>query len=241
MERGSAVPAEARTSVTVTGNSPPSLPSVTVTEADYCSAGLGAFVSWTYSDPDGDPQSAYQIQIDDTPSFVSPEVDTGKTLSSITSRFVPPPGALIFNTTYTARVRVWDSTGAVSGWQTTTACIGPGCLPSKQWKTPKHAYPLVSFTWSPLLSPSANQPIQFTDLTTFYDTGGTGPRAWSWLFKAPSPSPSSTVQNPIYTYTANGSYTVKETVTDKDGYTCALAKPINVDRPIPVWKEVSPK
>jgi hypothetical protein len=207
-------------------NQPPTVPGVTIVQPDYCVSGPSAFVNWTYSDPDGNPQSAYQVQVDDQGSFQNPEVDSGKVLSSGTSYFA---SGLAFDITSRARVRVWDSGDLVSGWTT-----------SNTWKTPKHAYPLVNFTWSPLLNPSANQPIQFTDQTTFYDSGG-GQRVWSWLFKAPAGSPSSTIQNPTYTYTANGSYTVSETVTDKDGYSCVLSKSINIDKPIPTWKEVSPK
>lgn len=237
VERGLASPVEARTPIAIV-NGLPSATSVNVAEPDYCSSGPAAFVNWTYSDPEGTPQSAYQVQIDNQPSFVSPEIDSGKVLSSGTSYFATP---LVFNTTYKARVRVWDALDAPSAWQEQTSCSGPGCLPSNQWKTPKHAYPAVDFTWLPLLAPAANQLIQFSDLTTFFDVGGVGARAWSWLFNAPSPTPSSTVQNPTHTYTVVGSYNVTETVTDKDGYVCARTKPLSVQRPIPIWKEVSPK
>jgi PKD repeat protein len=205
----------------------PSIPSVTVTEPDYC-RGPGITVDWTYSHPQGLPQSAYQVQIDDTGSAWNEPftVDSGKISSSGTSYFA---SGLAFNITYKARVRVWDSNDNVSDWKE-----------SSSWKTPKHSYPLVDFTWSPS-EPAAKQQAQFTDLTTFYDTGGTGQRAWSWLFKAPSPSPSSALQNPAYTYDSAGFYQVQETVTDKDGYTCPSTKQINISLPIPVWKEVSPR
>ena len=36
-------------------------------------------------------------------------------------------------------------------------------------------------------------------------------------------------------------FNVTNTVTDDDGFTCALTKPIGIERPIPTWKEVSPK
>jgi PKD repeat protein len=228
VERSIAIPAEARTSITAT-NSPPEVSGKTITQPDYCFSGPAVIVSWIYSDPNGDPQSAYQVQVDDKGSFIVNEVDSGKVMLPDTS-YPSGPGLLTWNTTYRARVRVWDSFDLVSTWES-----------SPSWKTPKHAFPLVNFTWSPLLNPSANQPIQFTDQTTFYDTGGIGLRGWSWLFKAPALTPSSTLQNPTYTYAVGGAYDVTETVTDKDGYSCSLNKRINIDRPIPVWKEVSPK
>jgi len=210
-----------------TRNASPTVSTVTVTELDYCTS-LGAYVNWTYSDPESDPQSAYQVQIDNQDSFGSPEVDSGKMTDSGTSYFAG--SGLAFNTTYKARVRVWDSNDNVSNW-----------TESGSWKTPKHAYPYVDFIYSPSDDIPAKQPVQFTDSTTFYDSGGTGARAWNWLFKAPSSSPSSTLQNPTYTYNDPGVYQVKEIVVDKDGYTCDRTKSITIAQPVPVWKEVSPK
>ncbi|MBI2669714.1 MAG: hypothetical protein HYX20_01005 [Candidatus Yanofskybacteria bacterium] len=207
-------------------SSPPSASSVTVTESDYCVSGPGATVSWVYSDPEGQPQSAFQVQVDDLASFNSPEFDSNKVSSGGTSYFA---NNLPFDKTLKARVRVWDSQNSVSNWSV-----------SSSWKTPKHAYPKVNFSWSPL-QPAVNQSVQFTDTTQFFDAGGVGQRAWSWLFKAPAPTPSSTLQNPAYTYTTTGTYNITETVTDKDGYVCALTKPIGIEKPIPVWEEVSPK
>ena len=212
-------------------NQPPSVGSVTVTEPDYCTSGPAAHINWTYSDPEVNPQSAYQVQVDDQGSAWNTPytVDTGKVTGSGTSYFTGggvPPWA--WNVTYKARVRVWDSQDNVSGWKE-----------SGSWKTPKHAYPLVDFTYFPSTDIPAGQPVQFTDQTTFYDGGGT--RTWSWLFKAPAPSPSSALQNPTYTYTSAGNYQVSETVTDKDGYTCPRTEPITIAQPVPVWKEVSPK
>jgi hypothetical protein len=225
----------------VAPNSPPSVTSVTVTEPDYCSSGPEARVNWACSDPEGDPWSAYQVQIDDTgSSWNSPyTVDTGKISGSGTSYFAGggvPPWA--WDTTYKARVRVWDSKDAVSNWKE-----------SSSWKTPKHAYPQVDFSYSPSTDIPAKQPVQFTDLTTFYDGGG-GTRTWSWAFCPGSPtscSPNSSAsQNPTSTYNNAGLYTVIETVTDKDGYTCSCTQQgtcqtINIGLPIPCWKEVSPQ
>ena len=224
-------------------NSPPTVPSVTIIEPDYCSSGPAAYVNWTYSDPENNPQSAYQVQIDDTGSAWNPPYifDCLCQNGTFSGSACPLSGAcdgslnsifasgLAFNVTYKARVRVWDSNNNVSNW-----------TESSSWKTPKHAYPQVNFTYSPSTNIPANQPVQFTDQTIFTDTGGTGQRSWSWLFKAPASIPSSTLQNPTYTYTDPGSYQVQETVTDKDGYTCSITKQVNIALPIPIWKEVAP-
>jgi len=237
----------ATTTVTAT-NQPPSVPNVTIIEPDYCSSGPAAYVNWTYSDPENNPQSAYQVQIDDTGSAWNPPYifDCLCQNGTFSGSACPLSGAcdgsfksifasgLAFNVTYKARVRVWDSNNNVSNW-----------TESSSWKTPKHAYPQVNFTYSPSTSIPANQPVQFTDQTIFSDTGGTGQRSWNWLFKAPASTPSSTLQNPTYTYTDPGSYQVQETVTDKDGYTCSCTQQnscavINIALPIPIWKEVAP-
>lgn len=245
---GFVIRAQDSVTVTVTAPSPPTASSVTVAQPDYCVSGPAAMVNWTYSDPEGTPQSAYQVQVDDIGSAWNPPLVFDCTCSSGvfsgsacplsgscsgsattlgTGNGIPP---WAWQATYKARVRVWDSNNDVSGW-----------TESSSWTTPKHAYPNVNLSWSPL-NPSVNQPVQFTDLTQYFDGSGIGQRGWSWLFKAPSLSPSSVLQNPTFTYDSPGSYFVRETVTDKDGYSCTSGdRLINIGRPIPIWQEVSPK
>lgn len=216
-------------------NNPPTASSVTATPADACVAGPAVTVSWVYSDPDGDPQSAYQVQVDEQgKSFNPPIYDSGKVLSSSNAHYV---SGLPLAKTLQARVKVWDSKGLAS---TVWAY-------SNSWKTVSSTPPAVSFIWYPP-NPGANQDIQFTDQSTCYDVVATGapctgksPGGWLWLFKAPANPPSATVQNPIYKYGVNGSYNVSLTVTDSKNTACTLTKPISIQKPIPIWKEISPK
>jgi hypothetical protein len=218
---------------------PPSVSNVKVTEPNYCSSGPAVTTTWDYSDPEGTPQSAYQVQIDDNNSFNSPEVDTGKVVSASRTYF-GGQGILQFNTTYRARVRVWDSGDLPSNWVVMSICQGPGCAGNQQsWKTPKHAYPMVDFSWLPNPGRS-NEPVNFTDGTTFYDSGGAGQRGWTWDFQTDG-SIDSNQQNPSYTYTSMNTFAVTETVSDKDNFVCSRAKQIQVRRSIPVWKEVPAK
>jgi PKD repeat protein len=219
-------------------------------------------VNWTYTDADGNAQATYQVQIDNDVAFTTPEwdsgvvpqvVSSGSTGSHNTASFgaclaTNPSGTgtgtcrLTWNPgsdpDYRARVRVWDSTGLASGWVNQSSCIGLGCGGGGvRWKTPKHAYPLVDFTFTPP-SPNAGQNTQFTDSTIYADTGSSGNRAWNWTF---GDSTSSNNQNPAHTYVLQGIYNVTNNASDKDGYTCARSKPITVQQKVPTWKEVSPK
>ncbi|MBI2627169.1 MAG: PKD domain-containing protein [Parcubacteria group bacterium] len=126
----------------------------------------------------------------------------------------------------------------------TEASEGSDWVNSPSWKTPIHPYPQVDFncsqdfnTCNPPSIFKTNKQINFADLTIFYDDKGKGQRDWLWNF---GDGTSSIIQNPTKTYTAENIYNVTETVTDKDGYTCSLTRPLNVQRPIPIWKEVIP-
>jgi len=225
-------------------NQPPVTTSVSVTEPSYCTSAPSALVEWSYSDPEGNPQSAYQVQIDDDPAFGSPIIDTGGIACELCRSYFSP-STLAFNTTYHARVMTWDSNNLPSPWQTMTVCTGPGCQPGNtSWRTPQHAYPNnIDFSWTPS-SPAANQIVQFTNTAICYALGNT-PAAcasWAWNF---GDGGSSTSQNPSHSYGSEGSFPVTFSVTDAQGYTCPsgtpLTKTINIQKKIPTWKEVAPR
>lgn len=219
------------------GGSAPSASSVTVTEANYC-AGPKATVSWTYSDPDNDPQSAYQVQVDFAGnSFNKPPVDSGKVQSQSTSYFVSGLG---LNTTYKARVKVWDSRDVASSWTNQTVCVGPGCIGTgSQWKTALHIYPKVAFTWVPP-TPLPKQEIQFTNQAECYDNNNfqNDCKEWAWTF---GDGRISSDQNPDISYSNGGTYNVTLQATDQDGQKCSLTKPITIKSSASIWKEVAPK
>ena len=150
--------------------------------------------------------------------------------------------------TYTAKVIAERSSASPAearvSISVTEAGEGSDWVESPSWKTPTHAYPQVDFNCSQGFStcnpPSifkTNKQINFADLTIFSDDKGKGQRGWSWTFGDGS---SSILQNPTKTYTTENIYNAIETVIDKDGYTCSLTRPLNVQRPIPIWKEVIP-
>jgi len=65
-------------------------------------------------------------------------------------------------------------------------------------------------------------PIQFTD------TSGHNPNSWNWIFPGGSPS-SSTLQNPVITYTAAGTYTVTLTANNMYGIGSTFAQVVTIN------------
>ncbi|MEK7659353.1 MAG: PKD domain-containing protein [Patescibacteria group bacterium] len=216
---------------------PPVLSAVTVTEPNYCVSGPAATIGWTYSDPSGSPQSAYQVQIDDQGSFNSPEWDSclggppnGTCASGNTSTLnSTPQGILQFNKTYRARVKAWNQYDVSSDW-----------IVSSIWRTPNHAYPQVNFFFARVAGQQQlipNDPIQFTDQTVFYDGKGDQNHSWSWFF---GDGGSSTQKNPVKSYSQSNTYNVTLTATDNTNQSCSISKPVNVEKSNPIWKEVNP-
>ncbi|MBP7797386.1 MAG: PKD domain-containing protein [Thermoanaerobaculaceae bacterium] len=76
---------------------------------------------------------------------------------------------------------------------------------------PSGSAPVASFTWSPA-SPSTGQPVQFTDTSTG------SPTAWEWHFGSTGMDYS---QNPSFTFTAGGQYTVTLTASNAQGSSTA--------------------
>jgi len=206
-------------------NNPPSANNLSVTQPDYCIITWPtAIFSWQFTDPDGDTQSAYQIQVDNNSNFSSPEVDTGKILSS-SNFYATLPGALSYNTTYYWQLKVWDSKDLSSSW-----ISGPS------FTIPLHQYPSINFSWTPQI-PLINENTQFTDQSTVY--GGSTKSSWDWLFQNGNPA-SSAQQNPLVKFLSTGAKSVTLRVTDSDGFSCQAQKTINSQLPLPEWKEISP-
>lgn len=204
---------------------PNELPSATNLKANLINGCIGNYYtfSWTFTDPDGDSQSAYQIQIDNNSNFSSPEIDTGKIISS--SNYYTNSTPLSYNTTFYWRLKVWDSKNASSDW-----IIAPS------FTTPKHPYPFVDFEWSPQ-NPTVNEEVQFIDKSEVY--GGATKVSWYWTFQDGSP-PNSRLQNPVAKFLSPGPKSVTLEVTDSDGYSCTKQKIINLRLPLPKWKEIQP-
>ena len=212
-------------------------PSVSCNDTEtwnYCSDSRNPTISWNYSDPENNPQESYWVQIDNNSDFSSPEINTGEVFSSSNS-YHPSGATLDWGATYYWRVRAKDTFDNWSDWST------PNC----SFTTLDHAYPNVNFSWTPE-NPSVDEPVQFIDESTCYDdniNGGpcTKPNdSYDWNFENAVPS-SSILENPVATFSDPGKWQVDLTVTDSDGYSCPIFKSVDVNFPLPDWREVIPK
>lgn len=201
----------------------------------YCSDSRNPFLPWTYSDNEGDPQESYQLQIDNNSDFNSPEIDTGEVFSSSTTYH--PAGAILeWDTGYYWRIKAKDDQG---GWSDWSVC---------SFDTIIHAYPDIDFNWFPE-NPSALELVQFTDNSTCYDDDINGSDCTSSNDSFQWSIDKTTEGDPVVkwgeqvqaTFSEPGIWDAVLEVTDSDGFTCPLTKPVNVSYPLPEWEEVIPK
>jgi len=99
--------------------------------------------------------------------------------------------------------------------------------------------PLANFAYS--TTTCANQPVQFTDLSQ--TNGGGSIQTWDWNFGDPlsGGNNTSTLQNPIHSFTAPGPFTVQLVVTSINGCKDTLQSQIIIDSlPIADFTNTSP-
>jgi len=188
---------------------------------------------WTYSDPDGDPQTAYEIRIDNNSGFPhDPDptefFDSGGAATSYTPSYRLDEWAewMDWNKNYWWIVRVKDDHNNWSDWSNSTS-FGE--------KTPKHAYPYAGFSWSPE-EPNQKEVVVFTPDETglFYLWTITQGEAQYTDSTGPSNE-----QPHIKFLTFDNK--VKLKVTDNDAYFCeSEEKDIEAQLPLPEYKEIPP-
>jgi hypothetical protein len=215
---------------------------------DWCSEDI--YFGWTYIDNNTPPslETEYQLQVDNNSNFNSPVVYIDQTglsnpsgtvnTRSVKVSAIPLPGQLAYNTTYYWRVKVFNDQGKDSGWQ--------GSKTSTFFQTPKHRYPIASFSYTPpspvtLVNNSAN--FDFTDASTCYnDSNQPLPSctSFSWSFDGVINSN----RNPSYTYNSQGQKKITLTVYDSNipPYSCSTSQDIQIKSPkrTPKWWEISP-
>ena len=227
-------------------NTPPSANNLTANGISYCANPRQEF-SWDFQDAeDGPNQTAYQLQVDRNGDWVAGngEFDSGYTISSSELRqiYITPvssAGTLDYNTTYSWRVKVWDSDGADSGW-----------IYGSNFTTPKHKYPSPNF--SVQSSPSTiGEVVEFPESSDCYDSSNnsykcvnSGSIDYKWDFDY-NTGIDYTIRggNASTTYATQGIYTVRLNIIDNTltpAGTCYYDQQVQINRSLPNWKEISP-
>jgi|GEM_PF-3102873 len=209
-----------------------------IADSNYCTVPSHK-LSWTYSDQDNNPESKFQLQIDNNNDFSSPEIDrtinliveSGDNNSQQAQVSVPVMADKLTygEITYYWRVKVWDSHSLSSSW-----------INGASFKTAKHAFPVVNFKAFPV-NPSMNEVVQLTDLTT----GVVAITSWTWIIPDVAYQDNTTVnsQNPKVKFTATGTKNINLAATDIDGYQCFNTdtsfslQNIKVKLRLPGWEE----
>ena len=206
---------------------------------------------WTYSDPDSDPQIAYEIRIDNDSDFSVIDGDEyqcgGSVCSGGASIAYTPVSAdwsdwMDWNRAYWWIARVQDSYSNWSEWSD-----------ANQFITPLHPYPLPDFTHEPPI-PTAEEEVLFIDSSVCYNAGGGSyfckdnvNNRYQWDFDDDLIIDCDSNINPACrgnattTYSESGNYLVKLYITDDLG-TCDTTgdTPIVTSLPLPEYKEVPP-
>jgi len=209
----------------------------TISDENYCGGIEYAPVtlSWTYSDPNNnppgtDPQTKYQIQIDDNSDFSSPIFDT-TTPGPATSRYINSQ-QIKLNKTYYWRVKVWDSHDASSSFTTAS------------FKTPNHIYPEPVFSNEPLkITKNVTSTIVFDNKSICYKSEDPTPTttctSFEWNFGDGTSLTTTTATSVSHTYAPTStSVTVELKATDSLGKTCSTSTELQTKRKRPIWREI---
>ncbi len=224
-----------------------------------------AVVRWTLI---GDPQTAYQVIIDDDSvrDDDSPVWDTGK-VTSVATQYACPNGFdscdLDHNTSYYWWVRFWDTHNATSTWtqfdasevgHTLTDNVAYNTVqspaPDLTFTTYRHEFPEPYFSWDPV-DVQVGSSTLFTSNVYYYDDANPDSNAstcsgsncgYLWTDGIYAIIANATAPTTTIIFTQIQDVTVTLTATDPDAYTCATTSPlINVNLNPPIWKEIKPE
>lgn len=249
------------------------------TRGMFCAGSPNGLVelSWKYNGTY--PQAKYRLQVDNDSDFSSPVVDAtsfqvvqpgDRGTAGVSVKESPGTNELEYNKEYYWRVEVWDNQNTESIWSSTYCPsiqeVQEGQILDRTcFKTPKHPYPRVDFSWFPE-NPSMDELVQFCSveedkmvdpgpppiyeiicspsLTTCYDSACV---SWNWTIPDPSGPDweyeigySSSSKNPLGKFKTPGPKNASLEVWDSDGYHCAKTEPITSQLPLPEWKEIAP-
>ena len=248
---------------------PPYATNLSVDSGSYCTGLYGAGVadfSWTYVDVDGEAQSGFTLQIDDSPDFSSPVLnwpvygisfyETVNNQSVIVNNLPHSGSNLNYGTSYYWRVKVQkDNRNTESDWIYYDGALGTTDINSKIAFVYgySHPAPVINIDFSNQ-DPIIDEVVSFIDRSSCYDNSVTYPcsilssgRTWNF-----GDNSTSTLPNPNHSYTSANDFTVSlevcDTYEDSNGITrtgcCSAQKDINVKNEssteLPKIKEIPP-
>lgn len=182
-------------------------------------------ITWDYSG--GLPQDRYRVQL--WRGFLQIyefAADSSSASHTVSSSYFFGSYDLRPDTTYTARVSVWDTAGESDG-------------DLSLFQISDHRGPNADFHWSPE-SPDVNENVNINNDTVFYD--GTDPdceACYSWDFDGGTQTNESQV-NPNVAWSSFGEKEVRLTATDSQ-YQCSQTHTIPVRVPLPIFQEIIPR
>lgn len=191
---------------------------------------------WTYSDPEGDLQTAYELRIGPNSTFPpTPGSDELTASGGVSTAYTPIVSTwsayMQWNKNYWWIVRVKDNNNW-SAWSVPNI-----------FTTLAHAYPHPDFIVYPI-RPALNVSVKLADNSNCYPSGGycstTAAASYLWDFGSGS-NPATSVKkgDATTTYNTTGSKTVRLTIQDNIG-TCYIEKQVTVASALPRWQEVPP-
>jgi len=240
-------------------NRPPTATNLSVPSCCYCETPVQQKFSWKFSDPDGDNQKYYWLQVDkqgDFLSFGEGEYDlkvgsyaANNTVTQGFTSLVKTPGnnQLGYNINYYWRLKVIDSREATSTW-----ISGPS------FTTPTHIFPSPNFSWKPE-NPSKDEVVQLcavkegdcldmeeeNDSVCYNSVNGEiscSNAGLNWILPSEAEftgTSTASTKNPKVKFKTEATHIIKLEITDDVGG-CSCEKSIGISKALPEWKEVAP-
>lgn len=233
-------------------NRPPEVATVRYEEpSNFCDQ-LDYRLFWSFSDPDGDSQAYYEVQVREKDNPSAPVMSAVRQSSNADCRLFAgflDGGNIECGKTYEWRVRVYDNSTEERCQAVSLFTPWTSLDMTKTFTTPVHSYPKPSFTLKDAEGDDCTVSgncgylkdiiMDGTASQIFSSPGGAVYHRWyvddmSSVYKTEDPS---SVQ---FMESSGAAHSFRLEVEDSSGYKCSLDKTINLQKPHAQWNEVAP-